>query len=57
MSDPDALDLPTRMRRLAAQLTVGWDDEPNPDPTYVAYGQAFKEAARRILAELDDSTA
>ena len=38
----------TKLRHLAAQLSAGWDSEPNPDPTYVAYGQAFKEAARRI---------
>lgn len=36
------------LRTLAAQLGAGWDLEPDPTPTYVAYGQAFKEAARRI---------
>jgi hypothetical protein len=36
------------LRTLAAQLSAGWESEPNPGPTYVAYGQAFKEAARRI---------
>lgn len=41
-----------RMRNLAAQLSVGWDLEMSPDPLYVAQGQAFKEAARRILAEI-----
>lgn len=63
-----ALDLPAReaairaderavvvqeIRKLAAQLAVGWDAEPSPDPTYVAYGQAFQEAARRFLALAD----
>ena len=45
--------LRTRMGELARQLSVGWDDEPNPDQTYLAYGKAFKEAARRIRAELE----
>jgi hypothetical protein len=46
-------DLATAMRNLAAQLSVGWDLEPNPDPVYIAQGQAFQEAARRILVEVD----
>lgn len=41
-----------RMRNLAYQLMVGWDLEENPDPIYVAYGEAFKEASRRILEQL-----
>lgn len=43
------------MRNLAAQLSVGWDLEPFPDEIYIAYGQAFKEAARRILVVLGES--
>lgn len=50
-------DLTSRMRRLAAELSVGWDMEPNPDPVYIAQGQAFQEAARRILRELDQFAA
>ena len=46
-------DLATRMRRLAAELSVGWDLEPDPDPYYKVAGDAFKEAARRILLEVD----
>jgi len=34
------------LRTLAAQFSLGWDEDR--DRTYVAYGQAFKEAARRI---------
>lgn len=44
-----------RMRNLAAWLSAGWDLEPNPDPLYVAQGQAFQEAARRIRIEVADA--
>jgi hypothetical protein len=37
-----------RLNTLAHQLEAGWDTEPDPDETYINYGQAFKEAARRI---------
>lgn len=39
------------LQRLAAELTIGWDEErPERAVFYTAYEQACKEAARRILA-------
>lgn len=46
-------DLAARMRRLAVELSVGWEHEPHPDVQYLAYAAAFKEAARRIMVEID----
>jgi hypothetical protein len=39
------------LRTLAAQFSLGWDEDR--DRTYVAYGKAFKEAARRINEVVD----
>lgn len=44
-------DLRIRLRRLAADISVGWDEYTDAERT--AYGRAFKEAARRILQEVD----
>ena len=44
-------DLRERLRYLAACLSVGWEEYT--DPIRGAYGDAFKEAARRINEEVD----
>lgn len=46
-------DTEQKFRRLAAELSVGWDSEDQPDPVYAAYGKAFCEAARRINQLVD----